>query len=279
VKGVDHVVIAGRELGALRSTYEQLGFTLTPVARHPFGTVNSLVQFDGCFLELLSLGSPRDIPEHRNGHFSFAAFNRDFLRARQGASMLVLDSGDARADNLAWAAAGLPTYEPFDFSRTAMLPNGEGVTVGFSLAFTRLAGAALTGFFACQQLAPQHFWKEQYQTHANGARGITEVWITAPEVAAVERFLIAFSGSAAISRASGMAKVRTARGSVIVAVAERFVEAFGHPAPDLGETRIAGLTLGVNSFEELPGQKLVAVNGRRVAVAGPVLAFEELQRR
>jgi hypothetical protein len=279
MKGIDHVVIAGKDLNTLRSTYEQLGFTLTPVARHPFGTVNSLVQLDGCFLELLSLGSPRDIPEHRNGHFSFAAFNRDFLKVREGASMLVLDSGDARADNLTWAAAGLPTYEPFDFSRTAMLPNGEGVTVGFSLAFTSLTGATLAGFFACQQLAPQHFWKEQYQTHANGARCITEVWITAPRVAEVERFLIAFSGSAAIARASGIAKVRTARGSIIVSTAERFAEAFGIPTPDPGEIRIAGLTMGVRSYEDLPGERLVAVDGRRVSVAGPALAFEELQRR
>jgi hypothetical protein len=153
------------------------------------------------------------------------------------------------------------------------------VTVGFSLAFTSLTGAALAGFFACQQLAPQHFWKEQYQTHANGARSITEVWVTVPEVAPVERFLIAFSGSAAIARASGMAKVRTARGSIVVSTAERFAEAFGHPAPDPGVTRIAGLTLGVNSFQDLPGQHLTAVAERRVAVAGPPLAFEELKQR
>ena len=40
---IDHLVLAVNDLDAARDTYGRLGFTLTPVARHPFGTANSLI--------------------------------------------------------------------------------------------------------------------------------------------------------------------------------------------------------------------------------------------
>src|SRR5918992_1617640 len=107
MKGIDHLVLAGRDHQAMRESYEALGFSLTPEARHPFGTGNSLIQLERCFLELLSVFEPDKIPEPESERFSFAAFNRDFLARREGLSMLVLDSSDARADVAAFRAAGL----------------------------------------------------------------------------------------------------------------------------------------------------------------------------
>ena len=124
MKGINHLVLAGRDLEAMRSHYAGLGFTVTPRGQHPFGTGNSLIQLHGSYLELLAVTAPQDVPEHRAGHFSFAAFNRDYLARHQGFSMLVLDTADARADIKAWRAAGLHTYEPFDFSRMAKMPDG-----------------------------------------------------------------------------------------------------------------------------------------------------------
>ncbi len=47
LRPIDHLVLAVRDLDAARATYGRLGFTLTPVARHPFGTANSLIQLNG----------------------------------------------------------------------------------------------------------------------------------------------------------------------------------------------------------------------------------------
>jgi hypothetical protein len=44
MKGIDHLVLCGRDLEAMRARYKEMGFTLTPRAEHPFGTGNSLVQ-------------------------------------------------------------------------------------------------------------------------------------------------------------------------------------------------------------------------------------------
>ena len=111
-RGIDHLVIAVRDLDAARAAYQRLGFTLTPEARHPFGTKNSLVQLDGAFLELVAVADPALIPEPTAQRFSFAAFNRDFLARREGLSMLVLRSRDANLDHAAFATRGLRVFEP-----------------------------------------------------------------------------------------------------------------------------------------------------------------------
>src|SRR5689334_22185913 len=102
MKGINHLVLAGRDLEALRSCYQALGFTVTPRAQHPFGTGNSVVQLHGTYLELLSITVPKDVTEHSPGNFSFSAFNRDYLARNEGFSMMVLDTPDARADIQAW---------------------------------------------------------------------------------------------------------------------------------------------------------------------------------
>ncbi|MGI9463294.1 MAG: VOC family protein, partial [Aestuariivirgaceae bacterium] len=175
MSGIDHLVLCARDLDAARARYQAMGFTLAPKAQHPFGTGNSNIQLQGCFLELLTVMAPEDIPEHGKDSFSFAAHNRDFLERGEGFSMLVMESGDARADQQRFVAAGLKTYQPFDFSRTARLPGGEDVTVGFSLAFATDPLVPHNAFFTCRQHAPEHFWKPEYQQHANGAHTITEV--------------------------------------------------------------------------------------------------------
>src|SRR5229473_403881 len=83
------------------------GWLVRPTARGglPFGISNSIVQLQGSYLELLSVTG--DVPEHSPGHFSFGAFNRDYLARHEGFSMLVLDTTDARADILSWREAGL----------------------------------------------------------------------------------------------------------------------------------------------------------------------------
>ena len=147
-RDIDHLVLAVRDLDAARETYRRLGFTLTPVARHPWGTANSLVQMHGVFLELLAVADAAAIPEPTHTAFSFGAFNRDYLKTREGLSMLALQSTDPAADRADFDAHHLPVYEPFRFERSARGPDGAERKVAFSLTFTgdaRTHGQA--GFF------------------------------------------------------------------------------------------------------------------------------------
>ncbi|WP_119274261.1 VOC family protein [Taklimakanibacter deserti] len=267
MKGIDHLVLCGRDHPAMRAAYAALGFTLTPEARHPFGTGNSLIQLEGCFLELLSVFEPEKISEPEEGRFSFAAFNRDFLEAREGLSMLVLDSLDARADVAAFRAAGLRTYQPFDFSRKARLPDGREATVGFSLAFATDPKLPNTAFFTCQQHAPEHFWKPQYQRHPNRALTVLEVSLVAEKPGDHAAFLEGFSGFRA-EPAKGGITIRTARGNISCVTPERFAESFARAAPHLGDgPRFGGFTIGVRRMARL--EEAIADSGLKLHRDGP----------
>ena len=220
-RAIDHLVLAAGDLDALRDVYGRMGFTLTPTARHPFGTANSLAQLHGNFLELLAVADPARIPPAAPGHFSFGAFNQTFLRKYQGMSMLVFDSQDARRDQAEFAARGLETYAPFDFSRQAKLPDGQEVEVSFSLAFAtdpRLPDAA---FFACQQHTPQYFWKPEYQRHANTAQAVVEVVMMANDPGGLAELFGKLVEPAAVQRSERALSVRLRGGTISILDATR----------------------------------------------------------
>jgi hypothetical protein len=252
MKGINHLVLAGHDLEAMRSHYASLGFTVTPRGQHPFGTGNSLIQLHCTYLELLAVTALQDVPEHRPGHFSFAAFNRDYLARHQGFSMLVLDTPDARADVKAWRAAGLHTYEPFDFSRTAKMADGQEITVAFSLAFVSDPAAPWLGLFACQHHSPRYFEQPRYLQHANGATAVADVWIvgdTAPDLAG---FFHTVTGAKPTMDDPSATTLQTRIGAIVLAGPQAFARAFGvaAPHPDDGP-HLAALTLAFQTTGRL----------------------------
>ncbi|MCK5778567.1 MAG: VOC family protein [Rhodospirillales bacterium] len=225
-RGIDHLVLCVGDLKKARADYEALGFTMTPPAQHPFGTGNTLAQLQGCFLEVLAVTRPEDITEASGDDFSFAAFNRDFLKSRNGMSMLVLQSSDETADREEFLKKNLHVYAPFDFQRLAKLPDGREETVGFSLTFLGDESLPDMGFFTCKQWRPDLFWKKEYQTHANGAEGVDEVFVVAPDPAAPVKFLAAFADATDFETDEGVARVRTPGGALGVYTPDAFEARF-----------------------------------------------------
>jgi catechol 2,3-dioxygenase-like lactoylglutathione lyase family enzyme len=225
-RGIDHLVLSVADLEAARRRYRSFGFTTTPRAEHPFGTANSLVQLGGNFLELLCVDAPDKIPPMIPGHFSFGAFNKRYAARRQGMSMLVLQSDDARRDQAEFAENGLQTYAPFDFSRQATLPDGSQVTVSFSLAFVTEERMPEAAFFVCQQHAPEYFWKPEYQRHANGATDVVEVVMVADDPGSFGDFFARLEGERSVSAADGALAVSTSRGRISMLTPELFAARF-----------------------------------------------------
>jgi hypothetical protein len=184
-RAIDHVVLAVQDLDRTASRYQKLGFTLTPRAAHEgrMGTSNRLAQFRGRnFIELLEVDRPEGLARHDFGalppFFSFGDHNRIASLEREGLSMMVFVSDDARADILSFSSANLPTFAPFDFERYAKLPDGAQVTVAFSLGFVQSPEMPRVAFFVCENRAQGYFWKPEYQSHANGATGIVAVYLS-----------------------------------------------------------------------------------------------------
>ena len=275
MRGIDHLVLCVENLDDARKFYDALGFTLTPAAHHPFGTANSLVQLaDFSFLELLALEDASKINAPEPGHFSFGAYNRQFIQQGpgEGFSMLVLDSLDAGADLAEFQAADLGTFEPFGFSRTARLPDGEDVTVAFSLTFVAHEDMP-SAFFTCQQHAPEHFWKADYQRHANTAAGTAEVIMLADQPLKYTNFFQAFVGSDTVTAWDEGFTLQTGRGALSVISPNdwrlHFPDSF---APDLDQgPRLAAFRIAVDDVaavqECLRANDITRLNyGRGVAV-------------
>lgn len=247
--GIDHLVLCVRDLERARAHYQALGFTMTPPARHPFGTGNSNIQLQGCFLEVLTVMSRDDIVEHAPGHFSFSAFNRDFLDQREGFSMLVLESHDPLRDQDRFTRQHLVTYAPFEFSRQAAQPDGSRATVGFSLRFTTDPGMPAAAFFTCHQHAPELFWKPQYQTHANTAHSVAEIAIVSDHPLSHARFLTGFTGQRDVIASDERLIVETGRGRICVMKPADFENTYNSPQPDLSNgARLAGYTIAVDDL-------------------------------
>jgi Glyoxalase-like domain len=242
--GIDHLVLIGHDLEEMIAAYRAFGFTVTPRGQHPMGTGNALVQLHGSYLELLAVTVPQDVPDHAPGRFSFAAFNRDYLKRHPGFSMTVLRTFDAPAESARWRAAGLQTYEPFEFSRMARWPDGSERRIGFSLAFVSNPAAPWLGLFACHHHAPEYFAQAAYQQHGNRALALRDVWITGEEALDLVDYLRKVTGSDQVIETKDSVAIRTGDQSIILAHPAAFEAAFGivPPHPEDGPA-LTGFTI------------------------------------
>lgn len=286
-RGLDHIVHAVRDLDAVAALYRALGFTVGARNRHPWGTHNHIVQFPGCFIELLTLAEPDKLGDDG---FSvlFGAYNRDFLKTGDGLSLLILQSRDAAADAAAFAQAGIAGSEAMRFAREGKRPDGSPVKLGFSLAFAQdnaaPKAAPLIRFATCEQHYPENFWNPAFQKHVNGASGVAGVVAVAEDPEEHRSFFQSFANVDAAAVAGGFALV-TPRGVIEVMTPDAFLSRFGVAPPDVSRgARLAALRFAVadaSLLQAMPERAGIAglyagnaaVVGREDAM-GAVLVFE-----
>jgi catechol 2,3-dioxygenase-like lactoylglutathione lyase family enzyme len=225
-RGLDHLVVAVRDLDAAARFYAALGFQVGSRNRHPWGTENRLIQFPGSFIELITTGQSEFLP-HGEHRFSFGAFVGDYLAAREGLAMLVLDSADGAGDARRFERAGIGAFEPFSFERRGQHPDGSETQVAFTLAFARDPEASGIGFFVCQQHFPEQFWNPAFQRHPNGATALAGVVMATPDPDLHRRFLTTFTGAEPKKPSGADLSFGLARGRLDVTTADDAAEAYG----------------------------------------------------
>lgn len=236
-RGIDHIVWAVRKIEEASRFLERIGFTLTPLARHPWGTCNRLIQLDGAFLEVLSLAEPSAIADAEPGGFSFGAFNRDFLIRREGGSMLVLESKDSAADRADFVQHELKVFSPFSFERIAKSPDGVERKVAFDLTFTEDPNGAGLGYFTCLNRYPENFWQPAFQTHHNGAIALDAAVFVMEEPADHHIFFSSFTGVREMRVTSLGIEIATPRGLIRIVTPRAYRLLYGNAAFNaLGET-------------------------------------------
>ncbi|MTI45721.1 glyoxalase-like protein [Roseibium hamelinense] len=248
VRGLDHLVVAVKDLNAAAAAWEDLGFTVTPQAFHPWGTTNRLVQLDGFFVELLSVAEAAKIPPFEGKSFSFGRFNQEFLERREGASMIVLESQDPARDRQDFERLGLRVFDPFSFERTATFQDGTTGKVGFDLTIVGNPAAPGLGFFTCHNRYPDVFWRPEAKIHPNGAKSVDHIIMVDADPSDHHEFLGGFTGQREMRATSLGLELKTPRGTITVLSPVAYRQLTGESAPEALPS-IAALAIGCAGLE------------------------------
>lgn len=277
--GIDHPLIAVRDLEAMRKTYESLGFRMTPIGKHPWGTSTSLAMFEGCLLELMGVYDPTLLDVSAVGDFRFGRHVAQHLAEREGIALQALHSLDAEADAARASKAGLACPGTIEFGRDVVLPDGSADRTRTTLKplpdvrFPRLS------FFLCQQHRPDLIYVPEWLEHPNGAVGISGVTILANEAdhAPIVARLSGLYGGA--SRIPEGFETKTANGSFRLltpdGVFERYGGCLAHPQWD-GDPGPVAVDLRCRTMEA--ATQFIAEAGLDHTATSNAIVLTDLQR-
>jgi len=253
---IDHPLLLVRDIEAVRDFYARLGFTLTPVGQHPWGTSTSLAVMERCALEVMSIYDESLIDAMDVGSFRFGRHMRDALAAREGMSLVALHSGDAIGDGVALAARGVISQGHIGFRRKVKPPGHDWDEAVVSLWVMLDPALPRVSHFLAQQHRPELLWVPEWMRHANGARHIAAVSYLAENPDPVIRRLGLMFG-AGTETASGW-EVHTGQG------------VFRVVRPDRWEVEFPGVAMPLLTPGE-PGGVAIDVAVTDLRVAGDLL--------
>ena len=279
IAGIDHVIVAVRELENARTAWSRLGFALSPRGRHiGQGTANYCVMFPSDYLELLGIVDAADSVERLDA----------FLARREGPMAAAFaPAGTAEEARAALLRRQLHPSEPRPLARQIELPQGT-VLPRFSLISLPPEETPGLDSFLCSHLTPALMRRPEWLAHPNGAIGLRAVHIlvesTAPLLPAYDRLF----GIVQVTTTDAVAVVHIGRQRLVFSTPDDFQTM--HPGieidPGFPTPGIVALELGVErlrrtidhltqrhvAFDEMPDGTL-AVPAREAS--GAVLLFSE----
>ncbi|MBU8536673.1 VOC family protein [Falsiroseomonas tokyonensis] len=240
VIGVDHVVVAVRDLDAAAAAWRALGFTVSPRGTHSahMGSGNYTIMFGEDYLELLGVLTPT---EHN-------APMRAFLEKREGLDRAAFTTDDAAAGAEELRAKGIAAIGPIAFGRPVTLPGGGEAEARFQVfQWPREARPAGLGIFACQHLTRENVWIPELQSHANGASRLLRIEVLAADPKAGAEELARLIDRVAEPEADGAWRVASGAHRADFVFLDRATLAARHPGvalDGLPEQGAAALVLG-----------------------------------
>jgi catechol 2,3-dioxygenase-like lactoylglutathione lyase family enzyme len=286
VGGIDHVVLAVRDLERARSQWRQLGFTLSPRGRH-LGqpTANYCVMFAGDYLELMgtapdaapeqpgrSLPAPPPAEEAAEGarRADLAQRLHAFLERREGAMRLAFaPSGTPEAAREALLRLGLHPSPIRALAREILLPGGN-LLPQFRLVDLPAEETPGLESFLCFHLTPELVWRREWLSHPNGALRLRGIHVLVGETTSLLPAYDRLFGLSRVSTTDALVSIDAGRHRITFASPDDFLTI--HPG------------IGVDGDFPLPG--IVAVEfeiASRQATADLLdragIAFAELPHR
>lgn len=238
IAGIDHVIVAVRDLERAKGVWARLGFTLTPRGRHiGRGTANYCIMFGENYLELMGIADAADGVERL----------ASFLARREGPMAAAFaPAGTAAQARDALLRRGLHPSEPRALSRRTELPD-ETLNPRFSLVTLPPDETPGLDSFLCSHLTPELMRRPEWLNHPNGVRRLDAIHVlvdnTAPLLGAYDRLL----GIVQVTTTDAVAAIHVGRQRIVFATPDDFRTM--HPGLDLDRgfalPGIAAIELGV----------------------------------
>ncbi|MCO4757340.1 MAG: VOC family protein [Oceanospirillaceae bacterium] len=245
--GIDHPLVAVRDMDKACQDFARLGFFINPRHHHPWGTDNHLLMFPENFIEVISIYDDSKLDLTNEKGFAFGRFISDSIERKEGISLVALHSEDARNDHQLMEQRCVANQGIVDFRRIAHRPDGSEEEAVVSLVMLINEQYPSISHFFCHQHKPHLVWVEDWMTHPNGANAITAVSYVAEDPAElVERFAGIY-GKEAITVGAGYLKAQTDRGIFEVL------------SPICAEHRFAGVDVPVTD-KQLPSGVAIRVS-------------------
>ncbi len=212
--GIDHPLIAVHDIEQLRDRLMSMGFNMTAIGKHPWGTSTSLAMFEGCLIEIMGIYDVSLIDEVPAGDFHFGRHVHEHLMQREGVALSALHSTDSQADARQAQAAGFDVAGHLEFGRDVTLPDGRQDRTKTTLALLPDARWPRLSFFLCQQHRPELIYVPEWLEHPNSVHGICGITILAEpddQPALVKKFSALYGAAETIA---GGYRLTTANGQM-----------------------------------------------------------------
>ncbi|MEN8874007.1 MAG: VOC family protein [Pacificibacter sp.] len=253
--GIDHPLLATHDIEGLRDRLISLGFNMTAIGKHPWGTSTSLAMFDGCLLEIMGIYDETLIDEVPAGEFRFGRHVFEHLQQREGVALSALHSTDSVQDAATAKAAGFTVAGHLEFGRDVTLPDGSADRTKTTLALLPDPDFPRLSFFLCQQHRPELIYVPEWLEHPNTVNRISGVTISAKaeQQETLKAKLTRIYGDA--SALNGGFCVQTANGEISVQSLDAIQAEFGTLPSDIAESdtpAIVAMDLGyldANTFD------------------------------
>lgn len=173
---IDHLMIGVDDPHVTAERFRRLGFTVTPYSSLPsLGIGNILVCLRprgsqvANFFEFMAVEKPGAV------HPVMAAV----LAGAPGIKTLVHSTDDVAAFRTGMIDLGLRMHDVWPIERSWALPSGEVLDFRFRVALPEPGSTPLM-INACEYLTLQHYLREEFLVHPNGAQHFTHVLVDAP---------------------------------------------------------------------------------------------------
>ncbi|MFM2480425.1 VOC family protein [Celerinatantimonas sp. YJH-8] len=167
---LDHILLTVKNYYSAYENLKKLGFQMTQISNHPWGTATSFAVFQGNFIELIGVVDETKFGINATNGFCFGRqINKFHAKGEDGISMIALHSKDTVGDYSELNEHHNETQGIVDFRRTITLEDGTPddvvVTIGLFLDSQHTEASS----FICHQHRPDLIWKDEWMVHPNGA--------------------------------------------------------------------------------------------------------------